>query len=68
MALHSLSYIVSVTTGAIQKVEEGRVGSMKIIEKQTKANRGEGVGRGVLAYVYVRFLKKKCWDFQNEVL
>ena len=41
---------------------------MKIIEKQTKANRGEGVGRGVLAYVYVRFLKKKCWDFQNEVL
>ena len=41
-------------------VEEG-VERGGIIEKRTKTNRG----RGVLAYVYVRF-KKKCWDFPNE--
>ena len=37
-----------------------------VIEKWTKANM-EG-GSGVLACVYVRFLKEKCWDFQDEVL
>ena len=32
-----------------------------------KVNKNEQ-GEGVLACLYVRFLKKKCWDFQNEVL
>ena len=36
----------------------------EVIEKRTKTNKG----RGVLACVYDRFLKKKCWDFQNWVI
>ena len=33
--------------------------------RANKIEQGEGA---VLAFVYARFLKKKCWDFQNGVL
>ena len=45
-------------------VEEGKGGGHW---KANKNKQGEG-GGGVLACVYVRFLKKKYRDFQNEVL
>ena len=41
-------------------VEEGR--------DHWKANKNEQDEVEVLAYVYVHFKKKKCWDFQNKVL
>ena len=51
-----------VAKGVIQKVRSLRRGG-GVIEKRTKTNRG----RGVLAYVYVRFFKKNSEVFKIKM-
>ena len=51
-----------VAKGVIQKVRSLRRGGEGVIEKRTKTNRG----RGVLAFVYVRFFKKNAEIFKTR--
>ena len=50
--------------GVIQKVRPLRRRGSRSLKSEQKRTEGGGI----LACVYVRFFKKKCWDFQNEVL
>ena len=54
-----------IALGGIQRLRSLRRGGGGVLKKQAKMNRERGE---VSAGVYVRFLKKKCLDFQNQVL
>ena len=60
-----MSLFQKIALGGIQRLRSLRRGGVGVLKKQAKMNRERGE---VLACVYVRFFKKKCLDFQNQVL